>query len=38
MSVLFADYALSGYYDEMFDDDAAPRAPYAGLYLSLIHI
>jgi uncharacterized circularly permuted ATP-grasp superfamily protein len=38
MSVLFADYALSGYYDEMFDDDAAPRAPYAGLYGEVEHL
>ena len=38
MSVLFADSALSGYYDEMFDDDAAPRAPYAGLYGEVEHL
>ncbi len=38
MSVLFADYPLSGYYDEMFDDDAVPRGPYAGLYGEVAHL
>lgn len=32
MSALFSDYALSGFYDEMFAGDAEPRAPYTGLY------